>query len=103
MRFKTLENLSVLELTSLFNEAFADYFVNINLTPVILQEKINSEEIVLNKSVGLFTNNQADGFIFHALRHGVAKNAVTCVIPKFRGKKATVKMYCEILPQLKNE
>lgn len=102
MHFNTLENLSVIELTSLFNEAFADYFVKINLTPDILQEKINSEEIILNKSVGLFTNNQAVGFIFHALRNGVAYNAGTGVIPQFRGNNATVKMYDFILPQLKN-
>lgn len=103
MRFKTLENLSVIELTSLFNEAFANYFVKINLTPEILQEKINSEKIILNKSVGLFTNNQVVGFIFHALRNGVAYNAGTGVIEQFRGQNATVKMYDFILPRLKIE
>lgn len=40
MRFKTLENLSIETLTNLFNDAFADYFVKIELTPEILNEKI---------------------------------------------------------------
>lgn len=37
MHIKALENLSVIELTSIFNEAFDYYFVKINLTPEVLQ------------------------------------------------------------------
>ena len=103
MQFKTLENLSTAELAELFNRAFADYFVKIELSTEILQDKIDSEGILLNKSVGVFSNSKPIGFVLHAIRNKVAYNAGTGVIPKFRGNNYTSKMYDYILPLLKKE
>lgn len=105
IEFKTLENISLEELTKLFNHAFDDYFVKVNLTPQILAEKIKSEDIRLNFSVGVYTNERPAGFILHAVRNfpegKQAYNAGTGVIPNFRGQNLTHKMYEFILPKLK--
>jgi len=104
MRYKTLENLSIKTLSSLFNHAFADYFVNIELTAEILKEKIQAEDIKLNKSVGAFSDKKPVGFIFHAVREingeKVAYNAGKGVLPEFRGNGLTKKMYNFLLPVL---
>ena len=65
MKTKTLENLSLQQLTQLFNAAFADYFVKIELTPKMLNEKIISEDIKPEKSAGVFVDEKQLGFIFH--------------------------------------
>lgn len=103
MQFNTLEELSIPEITNLFNDAFADYFVKIELTPDFMQGKINSEAIQLDKSVGIFTEGKPVAFILHAERNNVVYNAGTGVLPEFRGQHATIKMYNYILPKLKKE
>lgn len=107
MQFRTLENLTILELSILFNAAFADYLVKIELSPEALQHKIDSEDISLKHSVGVFDDDKPLGFIFHALRSSaegqIAYNAGTGVLPEFRGKNATVLMYDFILPELKKD
>ena len=102
MHFNTLEKLSTAEITQLFNEAFADYFIKVELSSDFMQEKIDSEAIQLDKSVGVFVGGKPVAFILHALRNTVAYNAGTGVIPTFRGKHTTVKMYNYILPILKS-
>ncbi|WP_163322702.1 GNAT family N-acetyltransferase [Draconibacterium mangrovi] len=104
MQFQTLENQSIQELSKLFNAAFADYLVKIEMTPESLQDKFDSENIRLEHSVGIFSEGKPVGFIFHAIRDTTsgktAYNAGTGVIPEFRGKNATVLMYEFILPKL---
>lgn len=104
MQFQTLENLTIQELNNLFNAAFADYVVKIEMTPEKLQDKFESEDVSLEHSVGIFSDGKPVGFIFHAVRNSaagkMAYNAGTGVIPKFRGKNATVLMYEFILPKL---
>ncbi|WP_321347919.1 GNAT family N-acetyltransferase [uncultured Draconibacterium sp.] len=104
MQFQTLENQTINELCNLFNAAFADYLVKIEMTPESLQDKFDSENVSLEHSVGIFSDGKPVGFIFHALRDSasgkMAYNAGTGVIPKFRGKNATVRMYEYILPKL---
>lgn len=103
MHFNTLENLSITELTTLFNQAFADYFIKVELSTDFMQAKIDSEDIQLDKSVGVFIDGKPVAFILHAIRNNVAYNAGTGVIPEYRGEHATVKMYNYILPKLKSE
>ncbi len=102
MHLNTLEKLSTAEITKLFNDAFADYFIKVELSSDFMQEKIDSEAIQLDKSVGVFVEGKPVAFILHALRKNVAYNAGTGVIPEFRGQHATVKMYNYILPILKS-
>ena len=107
MNFQTLENISLPRLAELFNNAFADYFVKVNLTPDILEEKIYSEDIDLNFSMGFFEHERPVGFMLHAIREidgkKVAYNAGTGVIKEFRGQNATVKMYEHLIPLLKKQ
>lgn len=104
MQFQTLENQSIKELCNLFNAAFADYLVKIEMTAEKLQDKFDSEDINLAHSVSLFSKGKPVGFIFHGVRDTkngkVVYNAGTGVIPEFRGKNATVSMYEFILPKL---
>lgn len=101
MHFNTLEKLSTSEITQLFNHAFADYFIKIELSTEFMQDKIDSEDIQLDKSVGVFVEGKPVAFILHSMRNNVAYNAGTGVIPAFRGNHATVKMYNYIMPKLK--
>lgn len=107
MNFQTLENIPVPQLADLFNAAFADYFVKVNMTPEILDEKIYSEDIDLNFSMGIFNNEKPVGFMLHAIRETdrkkVAYNAGTGVVKEFRGQNATVKMYEQLIPLLKEQ
>lgn len=104
MQFQTLQNQSLQELSELFNAAFADYLVKIELTLENLQDKFDSEDVCLEHSVGLFSEGKPVGFIFHAIRNSdsgkLAYNAGTGVVPVFRGKNATVQLYEYILPKL---
>jgi len=105
MNFRTLEQISIEQLTELFNASFAEYFVKVNLTPEILTEKIVSEDIDLKFSMGIFEGNKPVGFMLHAIREidekKMAYNAGTGVIKEFRGQNATVKMYGQLIPILK--
>ncbi len=105
MIFKTIENLSIPDIAQLFNEAFADYFVKVELTPELLQAKIDSEDLRTDLSVGLFHNEKPVAFMLHGLRETdgkkVAYNGGTGVIKEFRGQHATVKMYEKQLSILK--
>lgn len=101
MNFNTLEKLSTSEITKLFNDAFADYFIKVELSPEFMQEKLVSEDVQLNKSVGVFKEGKPVAFILHAVRNNVVYNAGTGVLPEFRGQHATVKMYNHIIPILK--
>ncbi len=105
MNFSTLDKLSLGQLTELFNKAFAEYFVKTELTPEILQDKIESEDIHLDLSIGLFDNEKPVGFMLHGLRNlsgkKIAYNAGTGVLKTYRGQNATVKMYEQQISVLK--
>jgi len=102
MKFLTLENQTVSTLCELFNQAFTDYFVKIELTPEMLLEKFESEDVDLSLSAGAFFEEKPVAFIFHAVRENKAYNAGTGVIPEFRGKNTTSLMYEFIRPKLKS-
>lgn len=105
MDFQTLEKISLPQLANLFNLAFADYFVKVNMTAEMLEEKVYSEDIDLNYSMAILDNEKPVGFMLHAIReingNRVAYNAGTGVIKEFRGQNATAKMYQELIPVLK--
>lgn len=107
MEFRTLENLSIHELTDLFNGAFEEYFVKVNLTPEILAGKIMSEDILPDHSMGIFDKGKPVGFMLHAIRQvnneTVAYNAATGVLKDYRGQKATPKMYEQLIPLLRKK
>ncbi len=97
VKLKTIEKLSVEEITDLFNRAFEDYFVKIDLTPEYMAGKLDSEGLDPMLSLGVFKNESPVAFMLHALRNvngkRIAYNGGTGVIKAFRGQHLTVKMY----------
>lgn len=105
MKFKTLANIGMDELLSVFNLSFSDYIVPFHLTKEALTFKISSEKIDLNISVGAFENGILMGFILQAekMENGrkVIYNGGTGIVPEGRGKGLVRKMYDFIIPVLK--
>lgn len=102
MEIKTLENTSVSEILNAFNLAFSDYVTPLQLTENQLKNKIIAEDVDLNWSVGAFENNQLIGYILHGWRNNKLYNGGTGVIPEFRGKQITAKLYDFIFEKIKN-
>lgn len=100
----TLENTTTDQLLEVFNHSFSDYIVPLVLTKAQLVEKIKSDSVKLELSVGAFENNQLIAFMLHGfdIVEGlkVVYNAGTGVIPAKRGNKLTSKMYGYLLPSL---
>ncbi|AZA53893.1 GNAT family N-acetyltransferase [Chryseobacterium sp. G0201] len=102
---KTLENIPTEKLLEVFNLSFSDYVVPFCLTKEQLEDKIKSNSIKLEFSVGAFEDNQLIAFILHGYdiinNLKIVYNAGTGVIPAKRGNKLTVKLYEYILPILR--
>jgi ribosomal protein S18 acetylase RimI-like enzyme len=102
MQIHNLQNISIAQIAEAFNKAFETYFVAINFNEQQLREKIKSDNISLEYSVGITIDNQLAGFILIGIdtKNNEAYNAGTGTIPKFRGQKLTEKMYAYLMPQL---
>lgn len=104
---RTLENVSIEALATVFNESFSDYLVPVSFTTTQLKDKIHNESIRLDMSAGAFLNNQLIGFILHGCEmiNGsiILYNAGTGVIPGMRGRGVTHSMYQFLFPILKHE
>jgi ribosomal protein S18 acetylase RimI-like enzyme len=105
MDIHTLKESNIADVTKVFNESFADYFIPFHLSETQLAEKYLSENVCTNYSVGAFENCQLVGFILHCFGIVDGKklifNAGTGVIPSARGNHLMEKMYHFILPKLK--
>lgn len=103
--FNTLENTTPEDITGIFNLSFSDYIIPFRLTTDQLNERIKSEGIELDLSVGAFENNRLVGFILHGYdtpdKTKTAYNGGTGVAPDKRGNKLTAKLYEFSLPILK--
>lgn len=101
---QTLENIPVEELLEAFNLSFSDYIVPFCLTKEQLEDKIKSDGIKLEFSVGAFEDNQLIAFILHGYdlidQLKTVYNAGTGVIPTKRGTQLTAKLYEYVLPIL---
>ena len=101
---KTLENISTEKLLEVFNSSFSDYVVPFCLTQAQLEDKIKSDSIKLEFSVGAFEDDQLIAFVLHGYdtidNLKIAYNAGTGVVPAKRGNKLTAKLYEYILPIL---
>jgi GNAT superfamily N-acetyltransferase len=107
METRSLNDCSLNEILSAFNESFSDYMVPLRLTPEQLAGKIKADKVDLNYSVGAFLDNKLVGFILHGFdildNKKVIYNAGTGVIPSYRKQGLTKQMYEFILPSLRTQ
>jgi len=107
MNFKTLENVSLADIVSTFNRAFADYTLPVQLSDETLRRKMIAENIDLSYSVGAFDQEKLIGFVLHGRDEIQGKellyNGGAGIIPEYRGRGLTSKMYAFLLPRLKEE
>lgn len=105
MEFRTLTNVSVDEILTVFNLSFSDYIVPFHLTKEVLTSKIAAEKLDMDISVGGFEDGKLVSFILQseAIEDGqkIIYNGGTGVIPESRGKGLVRKMYDFIIPVLK--
>lgn len=104
MTIHTLESTSIQDLVQVFNASFEGYFLPIQFNEETLSDKIKSDNIFLDYSVGVSVNDQLVAFILTGIdsknNQMLSYNAGTGVIPEFRGQHLPQKMYDYLLPLL---
>lgn len=102
MRIRQLKGSDIAELLQTVNAAFVDYIVPFQLDMEQLLQKIRTEDIRLEWSVGVFNEDKLVAFMLHAVRERdheyVVYNGGTGVLPEFRGHGLVGKMYVHLLP-----
>jgi ribosomal protein S18 acetylase RimI-like enzyme len=93
LKILSLDHLSLSTLARVFNAAFEGYFVPIHFTIDTLKYKINSEDISLKLSTGVFDGSELVAFMFHGVRLSRAYNAGTGVLPTYRRQGLVSRMY----------
>lgn len=105
LHYGNLEPVAIDKLTSVFNAAFADYFVPLHLSAAQLQQKMANDSIDPGLSVGAFDGEELVGFILQGTDtvEGIftVYNGGTGVLPAYRGQGITQAMYRFVLPELK--
>jgi ribosomal protein S18 acetylase RimI-like enzyme len=99
---RTLEVTSIERILEVFNLSFSDYLIPLRLTKEQFEDKVKSESIKLELSVGAFDDGQLVALILHGYdvvdNLKVVYNAGTGVIPTKRGNGLTAKLYEYVLP-----
>lgn len=103
--FKTLNDVSFDDLSTVFNEAFSKYYVPIHFSKEQLERKYQNENGVWDLSVGVFEEGKIIGFIMHFMdcvgSQKVLYNGGTGVVPSKWGHGLAMKMYEFVLPLIK--
>ncbi len=103
MQIDNLQNATVSEIADCFNKAFENYFVPLKMDANQLSDKIKSENITPEYSIGIWADTKLVGFILTGIdaKSKVAYNAGTGIIEEYRGKGFTEKMYSALLLTLR--
>lgn len=100
-RFHHLKNIAPNQLCQVFNEAFSDYVIPMQMTVALLQQKMTGESIQLDYSAGAFQGDSLCGFILHgrdAHTPEVLYNGGTGVVPTARGRHLIQELYEHFIP-----
>lgn len=104
MTVHSLTKNSIPDLVEVFNASFEGYFVPIQFNEETLLDKMKSDNIFLDYSVGVSIDNQLVAFILIGIdsknNQFLSYNAGTGVIPNYRGQHLPQKMYDYLLPLL---
>ena len=105
MEIRNLENISSEQLTQTVNEAFADYMVPMQLTRQQLERRNIAVAVDPRLSAGVFDGGKLVGVLLHGVGERNGKkalyNAMTGIIPAYRGRRLTSKMYEYLRPAFK--
>lgn len=105
-RFHDLKDVATGQLCQVFNEAFSDYVIPMQLTVSLLQQKMAGESIQLDCSAGAFQGDALCGFILHGRdesRPEVLYNGGTGVVPTARGRHIVQELYEHFIPKYQQQ
>ena len=104
MKPDTLEAVPLSVLAAVFTQAFSDYPIPMQLSEQNLREQIVTSNIILADAAAMFDQDRLVAFIMIGISDSngttVAYNAGTGVIPEYRGRGLSQKMYNWLLPRL---
>ncbi len=90
---QSLKNTSLAHICMLINRAFQGYAVSIQMTIDVLLRKIQAESIDLERSVGLYDEDELVGVLLLGYRGTASYNACTGLLPAYRGQGYADTMY----------
>ncbi|WP_228853042.1 GNAT family N-acetyltransferase [Aegicerativicinus sediminis] len=106
MRVKNLDTIPIETIVGCFLEAFENYFVEFPKDLKYFKKRWEMSKIDYSISYGMFHGQKLVGFVLHGIdfrrNHLTAFNLATGVIPDYRGKKITKRIYDFAIPELKN-
>ncbi|WP_343668656.1 GNAT family N-acetyltransferase [Chitinophaga sp.] len=105
-RFHDLKGIGTGQLCRVFNEAFSDYVIPMQLTVSLLQQKMAGESIQLDCSAGASQGNELCGFILHGRDEScpeVLYNGGTGVVPMARGHHLVQELYEHFIPKYQQQ
>lgn len=84
-----LSETSLLELLTTYNAAFLDYSVPMQWTQEQLEDKLLSDGVVLDCSIGVYDGTKLVAFVLNAVDGTNCYNSATGVLPEYRSKGLT--------------
>jgi len=106
-QFNTLNNIPPATICTVFNQAFSDYIVPVQLNMSLLGQKMQGENISLAHSIGVFDNMYLVGLILHGAADWSQPqqlyNGGTGVIPSYRGQRLVQQLYEHFTPAFKQQ
>lgn len=85
--FKTLENISIHELSAVWNRCWQGYFYDMSFTPRQMKVWLNLGKVALKYSVACIVNNDVIGFSLLAIEGSDGWIAGTAIDPMYRGHR----------------